>query len=142
MFRLTMMVDDKNLSRVLRALSGLVRDMEPPQPVVLADDASRIKMPAMKMEKMVGKKPRKQRKPRAAGGATGAELFLRQLSDDQFTVDQLRDFLPAIGQSPRSCSTQIEKMKKSGWVKRIGSGVWGLTAGGRAMRSVDNGETI
>jgi len=37
MFRIACIVDDKNLPKVLHALSGLVLNMEPPQPVVNAE---------------------------------------------------------------------------------------------------------
>lgn len=36
MFRMVFIVEDKNLSKVLHALQGLVLNMEPPQPVVNA----------------------------------------------------------------------------------------------------------
>ncbi len=46
MFRITFIVEDKNLPKVLHAITGLVLNMEPPQPVTNAVVVKPAKAPA------------------------------------------------------------------------------------------------
>lgn len=104
-FRLSCLVEDKNLAKVLRSLSGVAFDVEP-IPVVNATINSSTKKVSANIE-----------------GARAPDLLLEFLKKEKKTTFDSKDvssFLSSIGRSPQSTSYTISQLVKMKMVKRVG----------------------
>lgn len=102
MFRIAeVYVDDKKLSAFLKAVAGLVHNMDFPQPVVNAEPAANGKI-------------------RQATEGKIEDLFmthLRQRRLAEFDNDIVREFLTGIGKSPMSANYVTKSLKKRGFLR-------------------------
>lgn len=106
MFKITFLVDDRNLAGVLRDLSGRVRNMEPPVPVANAE-------------------PDKNGAIKAKANGNLVDLFIKGLMKsklEQIPPAQAKNFLKAHGRSPLSSSYLLAGAVKAGVLKKRGKG--------------------
>lgn len=107
MFRVVFMVEDRNLHKVLHALTGLVVNMEPPQPVTNA---------VVKNGKV----------KEASSGGTRKERFFEAVKANQkgseLTTDDLRAAMVAAGGMATSLNGIMAELFKRKIIKRKSMG--------------------
>jgi hypothetical protein len=102
LFRIEAFVEDKNLARVKRLLTGLVRELRD-EPIVNA---------TVKGNKLA-----------ARTNGSVLELFIKDLQANKtasFAVPYIKEFLQRIGRSPQSSYYLIKEALKAGVIKRAG----------------------
>lgn len=106
MFRVVFMVEDRNLHKVLHALTGLVVNMEPPQPVTNA---------VVKNGKV----------KEVSSGATKKERFfegVQALKGSAITTDDLKKVMASVGGAPTSINGIMAQLFKRKIIKRKSMG--------------------
>lgn len=109
MFRLVMFVEDKKLAPVLNALSGLVLNMEPPQPVTNAVKASKNNIKQASGETTI--------KDRVIG-------MLKARSGQDITTQEIKEMTVQSGGQPTSNASYITSLVEERVVKRKDRGVY------------------
>lgn len=112
MFRIVFLVEDKNLAKVLHATTGLVLNMEAPQPVV---NASVIKTEV-------------KQKSTASSIKGRFTEYLSSIKGARVTTTELREKWVELGGMPSSLNgTLLSQLKEEGHVIGIARGQYRIT---------------
>lgn len=105
LFRVTCFVEDKNLAKAMRALTGIARDV--------------------RSEPVVNVEGRRNGKLAAATGGTVGEMLAHWVVENKMaevTPAQVREFLKSVGRSPQSASYALRQAVLAKALKRTGKG--------------------
>ena len=125
MFRIVCFIEDKNLAKVLHAMSGLVLNMEPPQPVINATISKSVKQtPPWKQMDV----PEIKQTSVATSIKGRLAEYLDTIKGARVSIADLRTKWVEFGGLPTSLNGSLmTELAKEGHVKRVARGQYLIT---------------